>query len=451
MNSTLDRAREWRPLWVRAAELVQGSARGVDALLTPRRMQVYPACLLSIGLVLCIASIAAGTMPFDVFGHPIAIDLSNRLTTGSMVLNGDVQHLYDLRRQIAVQKTILGGNHPEFLDVFISPPFVAYAYAPLAALPYVAAAVAWTALTVALLILDAHLLWPLVPSLQQHRFRTVLVVLLSSWPVLELIADGQDSAVSLLILIVGLRLLLAGKDVSAGAVLGLGLFKPQLYLLMPLLLLLQRRWGALVSWLLVGTMLTVTSIAAVGFDGLQSYTRLITSDALHQAILGTLNWKMQSLISLNEALIGHRSTAMVAGVTLAMDLLPIWFFAQAARSVANNRQSFILLYALAIVAGAIVSPYFFMYDCVILFLPALAFLGACPEDQSVRVSLVLAYVLTWSAPIRYLVFGHLPVPLSLVGAPWTVLSFVLLLVAGYRLWRREYARGVQQTAEALAT
>ncbi len=412
--------------------MVQGSARGVDALLTSRRMQVYPACLLSIGIVLYIASIAAGTMPFDVFGHPIAIDLSNRLTAGSMVLNGDVQHLYDLPHQIAVQKALLGGDHPEFLDVFISPPFVAYAYAPLASLPYFAAAVAWTGLTIALLILDVHLLWPLVPRLQQHRFRTVLVVMLSSWPVLELITDGQDSAISLLILIVSLRLLLAGRDLGAGAVLGLGLFKPQLYLLMPLLLFLQRRWSALAGWLAVGLILAVASIAAVGSGGVQSYVRVVTSDALRQAIFATLNWKMQSLLSLNEALMGQQPTAFVVGVTLAVDVLPMWFFVQAARTVANNAQSFTLLYALAIVASAIVSPYFFMYDCVILLLPSVVLLDHSPKETRVRLSLTAVYALTWTAPLRYLVFGHLPWPGPLVSAPWTVLPLIFLAWTSYR-------------------
>lgn len=189
----------------------------LDSLLTIQRVRTYSGVLLAVGLLFDVTSVAMGHPPFHSFGHPLAIDLSNRITAGRILLDGMTAHLYDVSYQNAVQQRLLGGSHPEFLDIYISPPFVAYAFAPLAAVPYEVAAGIWTAITLVLMAVNAHMLWRWLPNLQQHGFGVVLVTMLSAWPVIELVVDGQDDAVALVILIGGLRLLLARRDFFAGA------------------------------------------------------------------------------------------------------------------------------------------------------------------------------------------------------------------------------------------
>src|SRR5205807_5742550 len=110
------------------------------------------------------------------------------------------------------------------------------------ALPYVVAAGCWIALSVVMLLASLQLLWPLIPSLHTFGRARVFMIALSAEPVLELLGDGQDSAVALLIAVGGLRLLLAKRDLLGGVVIGLGVFKPQLFLLLPVVLALERRW-----------------------------------------------------------------------------------------------------------------------------------------------------------------------------------------------------------------
>ena len=411
-----------------------------DARLTLRRAQVYPIFMLAVGAGFYLGALALGHPPFDVFGHPIAIDLSNRLTAGTMVLHGDVGGLYDVKRQVEVQRALLGGQHPEFLDVYISPPFVAYVYAPLAALPYEVAAALWTMLTIGLLIVDLRLLWPLVANLHRYRFRAVLLIVFSSWPVIELLADGQDAAVSLLVLLGGLHLLRARRDLTAGALLGLGAFKPQLFLLIPLLLLLQRRWRALTGWLAVSMVLLAASALLLGPAGIHSYVVLITSTTFRQAIFATLGWKMQSVLAFVSALVGSPSGLAVTAIWAGVDAVLLVAFVRTARRVREGVHELELLYALAVLTGAMVSPYFFMYDCVILVRPALLLLNHAPSRPASRLSLAAAYILTWTAPLRYLVFGRLPGPLPIVAAPWAVVALLALLWSGYQLIPRNGTR-----------
>ncbi len=89
-----------------------------------------------------------------------------------------------------------------------------------------------------------------------------------------------------------------------------------------------------------------------------------------------------------------------------------------------------LLYALTVLATALLNPHFFLYDGVVLFLPALVLLNTAPESPIVRLLLTGAYITTATTDIRYLVFGHAPAPLALAGAPVTaLLIFGLFLVA----------------------
>jgi uncharacterized membrane protein YfcA len=144
---------------------------------------------------------------------------------------------------------------------------------------------------------------------------------------------------------------------------------------------------------------------------------------------------MQSLLSLNEALFGGGVANLATPVTLCIDAVVVVAFARTAIQPCVGQRRFTLLYALAVLVGSVISPYFFMYDCVILCLPALVFLDGAPRDRAVRLSIAAAYLLTWTAPLRYFTFGHLPWPLPVIAAPWTVVPLIALSWAGRRSCR----------------
>lgn len=405
--------------------------------MTPRRVLHYSLMALLVTSAFYTLIIVAGRAPFDAFGNPVGVDFSAHVTGGRIAHDGDIAHLYDVNRQIEVQRRLLGGGHRELLDLFVSPPFVAYLWLPFAALPYLASALLWAIISASLLVLSLWLLRPLVPRLAGHGFGTLLLVALSTQAVIELLADGQDSAISLLLMVVGLRLLLTRRDLAAGAILGLGVFKPQLFLAMPLLFLLQRRWRALGSWLAISSALSVLSIALVGFNGVRAYLRLLTSDVYMKGIAEPLAWKMESLAGFSRSVLPE-SVAAVALPIAGLAFLPfLAMFLRVASKPAEDRRDFVLLYGLTLLLTAAGDPHFFVYDCVILLIPAVVLLEELPDNPAVRLSLAAIYLLTWTAAARHIVFGAILWPVSMLAAPWaTAPILVLFLVA-----RRELRSG----------
>lgn len=162
----------------------------------------------------------------------------------------------------------------------------------------------------------------------------------------------------------------------------------------------------------------------LGSNGVGSYLRLLTSSTLREAIFSSLGWKMQSLLALTGTLVGTISEPIVTVVTIGIDLILIARFIQVASGNFPTPERFAQIYAIAVVIGSIISPYFFLYDCVILLLPSVVFLNHAPKRPAVRLLLASTYVLMWTAPLRYLTFGQLPWPASVVAAPWSVLPSI---------------------------
>ena len=414
-----------------------------DSVLTRRRVRDYAAIALLAMLAIAAGLFVAGRPPLDALGRPLGCDFAAHLTAGAMVRAGDGGRLYDPAAQAAVQHALVGTGHDGFYAPFLSPPFVAWWYAPFARWPYVAAAALWMVCTALLLVGSVALLWPLVPRLHPYGPGIVLLVLFSSQPALQLLLDGQDSGLSLLLLALGLRLLVAERDALAGGVLALGTFKPQLFLLVPALLGLERRWYGLAAWTVVAAALAALSVALVGTAGMQQWTALLGSDLYRARIAEAQAWKMQSLLAflrtalpplrgtLNRAPIATAGAAFVGGAVA---------LAYLRRPAAGSRSAAIVAsFAAMVLVTALVNPHMFLYDCVVLAIPILLVLDRDPTDARARVAVAALYVLTWTTPIRYYVFAAAPWPLSVVAAAWTVVPVALLLALAVRTGRREAA------------
>jgi hypothetical protein len=376
-----------------------------------------------------------GHPPFDGFGHPVALDLINRYAAGQLAIHGQGRSIYSVPLQILVQQQVLPGWRPEFFAPYISPPVVAYLYAPFAMVSFSVAAVLWISISTALLFVSFRLIWPLVPVIRDQGVGTALIVIFASPPVRELLLNGQDSAISLLLLVLGLRLLLGRRDLAAGAILGLGAFKPQLFLFIPLLLLLQRRWAGLWGWGATTLALVVASAALAGSDGIQAYITLVTSDALREGI-SVLNWKMDSLVALARAVFGGPVAFLGAPFTAVIDIVVLALFFRAARRPTTDSRSFSLIYALAVLAGVVASPYLFVYDCTILILPAMILLNEAPERLVIRLSIVAAYLFAWSAPLLHIAIGTNLWPLSTLAGPWAAVPIAILAFATRKIIER---------------
>jgi hypothetical protein len=95
------------------------------------------------------------------------------------------------------------------------------------------------------------------------------------YPVTMGIVTGQDISVMALIAVGGLVLLRDGNDLGGGLLLGFTTYKYNLFLFVPLLLIVRRSWRALAAWAATAATLTIVSVLlappAAYFRLLQSF------------------------------------------------------------------------------------------------------------------------------------------------------------------------------------
>jgi Glycosyltransferase family 87 len=298
----------------------------LDRLINTERCRNYSIIFIVLGYGLILASTFLGHLPRTAFGESVLPDFLVHWTGGRLVLNGQLNNLYDQGTQLHVQTAAVGQTSK--LAWFIAPPFVGLLYAPLAGLPYLASAGVWTLLSAMMLLIALKLARPLAPNISRARWRMIILVCFASQPVLELLGSGQDSAFSLLIWVAGTRLILVRRDVLAGVVFALGLGKPQLFVLVPVVLLVQRRFQSLVAWLSTASVLALISVSMVGVDGVQNWLMLPFGDAYRQAVRG-LAWKMQGLPSFATSVIppGLARGADVVGLLAILVILVLFITA----------------------------------------------------------------------------------------------------------------------------
>lgn len=231
---------------VELRETAPKPVRAWEALLTRERLRRVAVWTIVLNAVLYGSMVALGRFPYDAQDTIVVQDLMAHLTGGALVLAGRSASLYDVGAQRAVQ--LAWTHRPERFDLFISPPLVAYLYAPIARLPYASAAAVWTALSMAMLALGGTLVARAAPTLAGPRRVLLFLLWASSHPFVQLLGSGQDTSLSLLLWAAGVLLSLERRDVAAGLVFSLGLFKPQLFVLPPLVFLLFGRRRSLAAW-----------------------------------------------------------------------------------------------------------------------------------------------------------------------------------------------------------
>ena len=394
----------------------------LDRLINVERCRNYSMIFIALGYGLIIVSTFMGHLPQTAFGATVLPDYLAHWTGGRLVLDGQVANLYDQRAQFEVQVAAVGQTSK--LAWFVSPPFVGLLYAPLAALTYVASAAAWTLLSVAMLLAALKLARPLAPNIPEARWRMIMLVCFASQPVLELLGGGQDSAFSLLVWVAGTRLILARRDVLAGVVFALGLCKPQLFILVPVVLLAQRRYRSFAAWSSTAIAFALISVKMVGVDGLQNWLMLPFQDAYREAVQVGQAWKMQGLPSFVTALMppGLSQIGEVAGYLVAAIVL-VFFIAACRRWTTSHGD--VGMWSFAALTTVLLSPHLVVYDLVLL-LPAVLYLLERQYTSTVRVALFALFVITWTAPVGHLLAGVAPWPLSVVGAGWGTLAILVL-------------------------
>ena len=218
--------------------------------MSPRRLALTVAAVAFALAALLAAIRLLGATPTD----------ARVFRTGAALCGPD---LYKYDRQVEVQPG------PDPFAPFMRAPFYALALKPLLRFDF---KTSWYLVNAAALAILMFLLPAAARRREQWYISLLAVFFLGFW--LNLILQ-QDGAIMSLVLAVALVLIQKDRDWLAGAVLALTLQKPTLFLALPLVFLLHRRWKALAGYAAAGAALAALSISITGLGAASDYMDLV--------------------------------------------------------------------------------------------------------------------------------------------------------------------------------
>jgi hypothetical protein len=260
---------------------------------------------------------------------------------------------------------------------FVSPPPFAWLLLPLIGLGAAGVVYIWLALSVAALIAAW---WIAAPGQSATRWLWLLGAL-AWYPLLYSLQLAQPDIVLVLVVAASWKLTQAGKPILAGVVLGLSVLKPQLTLLVPLVLVVSGRWKIAAAWATTAGALALVSLFLIGGQGLQDYLNLL-GEARH-----VTNNRYYTLAYL----FGPDLLSYIAqGVVVAVAVVGAYL---------NRHASHDRLFALGLVATMLGATYWHLQDFTILVIAAWVFWRDSPPAWQRWWLLVIAFAGEFAWPL----------------------------------------------------
>jgi hypothetical protein len=277
---------------------------------------------------------------------------------------------------------------------YIRPPFYAVFFKPLALLPY---RVAYTLFSLATL---ASVLWFVIKFARDCSALPFFAAM--SIPTLTAICGGQDTPFLLAFLGASILLTRAKKDIPAGLVLSLIAIKFHLFLFVPILLLVKRRWQILGGALTGLVSLTLIGCLVAGGESLWQYVNVLRDPWINPS--ATIMPNLHGLVAV-----------LNGGTTL--ELLFVALVLAAFTWVVLRSDNYEFLLAASLVCGLLVSFHSGVPDDIIL-LPV--FVGVAQTCSMPSLRTATALILT---PVPYF--------MVLADAPYSAfLPLSLLVIVG---------------------
>jgi hypothetical protein len=313
--------------------------------------------------------------------------------------------MYDVPSNLHVMREAAGWDNVNRL--FNRPPFYALLLWPLGRLPFLAASHVWEILIIATIAAFCFL-WP------GDRKVTTLVCCWS-FPLFHVFANGQDVAILLVLIALAVRAMRKGQDTLAGILLSVCSIKFHLFLLLPILILGQRRWRLLGGVMGGGVVLAMVSFLSGGWDWPVKYIRLLLNPIGNP-------WpdRMPSIHGISSSL--PQSGIWEVLGTIAVVLL-VW---QAVR-----RGNFEYGLAAVLVGGILLAPHVFLSDCA-MTVPALL------------ITMPLATV-AWQRRFHLFLVSPIGFIWALLGPAWitgVVLILYLVSIAAGRVFVRSPLKSI---------
>ena len=330
----------------------------------------WPAGLELAAFSLCVAyavylatSFVLGYWLLDAKGAPIATDFVGFWPAGKLVLEGHGA-VYDEAMHKAAGVAALGHDFDGAYPLYY-PPFYFLLLAALPLLPYTASYAVW----VALLPLPYVFV---IARIVGHRAGILLA--LAFPPLLANAIIGQNGCLTAA-LFGGALLAMDRRPVLAGCLIGLLAYKPHFGILIPLALIAAGQWRVFFSAAAVVVALILASWLVLGTGAWEGFFNAIMSANRDTLGSGRSDWsKLQSIFALVRVSGGSLTLAWLFHGT-AVAVMAAWVCA-----AWSGRGPFALKAAILSVGAVICAPYAYMYDLMLLAVPA-AFLLRDGRDR----------------------------------------------------------------------
>jgi hypothetical protein len=305
------------------------------------------------------------------------LDFVSFYTAGVAVREGRAEELYDLDATRRFQATLEKRDGLPIGRSFApwwNPPFYALLFVPLAGMGFHTALGIWLAVNVACTAAAIRVLCSMFPrSVGWRTWGLVPVLVVLSMPFMATMTHGQNSGTSLLILTATVYFWRQGKGLSGGLVGGLLFYKPQLAVVLALMMVLDLGWEAGVGFVVTGaTLLAVNLFVLPGTlaqflhqvpvnlqfvqeQSVYPWTRHVTLKGLFRVMLqGTGVGKTLGIVSL----LSWTGMAAIGGIL-------VWAGLKGrGRGIRRDR-----LIAATIAATPVVMPFYFDYDLLLMAVP----------------------------------------------------------------------------------
>jgi len=299
------------------------------------------------------------------------------------------------------------GIQSEFI-YFLRLPAFAVLLRPLAFLPYRTAYFVFQAIS---LLCFFWFLWKFVPGCRELAAFASLSI-----PLYATLQNGQDTALILFFCALSIILVRRNREFWAGFVLSFCAIKFHLLLLVPIALVVQRRWRILSGGFAAALILLTISFVSDGLDWPQRYLAALNGQNPHPEYMPNLH-SLWILLGRADFVV---EGILSAGVTAAVAYL--------AWKVADYE----LVFAFALIGSLLVSVHSYTQDCLYLLL-----------------SLAIIMRKSFSKPARELTeLAASPIPYFclLAGAPFNIfMPGLLLCILGVAVVGAGHARRLGQT------
>lgn len=184
----------------------------LDEILTPWRVKWYSRGALLALAVAFVVILVSGSGTTTITGR-VGGDYPAFYAAGQIVADGKADSLYSLSQQREYQQKLIGEESGVL--PFAYPPLFAIAYAPLSQLPFRLSYAVHTLLMVAALALACVLIQRIYPRLIEKP-ELLFFLALTVYPILRSIMGAQNTALSLLLIVLVWYKVLRNKHYQAG-------------------------------------------------------------------------------------------------------------------------------------------------------------------------------------------------------------------------------------------